>query len=129
MACSPNSPEAAQLAAMLVTFFPGRVPLDTARAWLLSVADRNPRDIADGIQAMAEHAEHPSCKALCEAVAEVVRARCERENSEAESNRLAAWIASDVDHEANRAKLAAIVEAVKRKASREEIEAIVGVKL
>lgn len=118
---TPN--ERKDLEAMLIAFFP-TLPAETGRAWMLTLVDRRADDVSRAIPAMARAVAFPTLKALSDALDEVTHERCRAENDAANAKQLAAWADSGIDLAANRAKLARIAAAVRRRAPREEIEAI-----
>lgn len=118
---TPN--ERKDLEAMLIAFFP-TLPAETGRAWMLTLADRRADDVSRAIPAMARAVAFPTLKALSDALEEITHERCRAENEAASAKQLAAWADSTIDLAASRAKLARIAAAVRRKAPREEIEAI-----
>jgi hypothetical protein len=111
-----------RLRSLLVTYFPGRVPNASADAWLAAVSSHSASDVTAAIVSMAETAEFPTLKALRDALDEIVAARAKALEDAATTKLIAAQAGTDLV--ANRAKLARIAEAVARKASREEIDAI-----
>ncbi len=117
--------ERAELAVMLQAYYPGRVPDVTAGAWIVSLVDRRADDVALGIKAMAETSEFPTLKALKDAVEGAASARAARAREQDEARLLAASTERPVDRVKTSRILGCLVAAMRAKATKAEIEALV----